>query len=328
MSSTYIQCRSTFHKDLRFCFTPLMYTGLFPIQERGLNPCAQPLTPHEIEEMSRDDQVMDRLLRAYIMVCVGCVYLDVDSRCWISTASTSMAGNSNALPSMQNDVSPVAVPHLTADKNLQNDPHNLLRITRMIKCLGEFKQLEIHVVTLILFFLSQNGEGYLDFTPKAKGGVWNPLSHALDMYWVQSIRSKELRYNLQFLTYRRGSVGAGSPREAWFDTRANVFFPPKSRHSEHDDTEHMCKLYKRELRRWTEKANWYRKWLPDPAWKTDVGVRKAGLQDWFRPELLQDPVWMTFMRDAGDTEAAYMKVCLGSGRSGLFSTAEAFLQCS
>ncbi|XP_077334745.1 uncharacterized protein LOC143976155 isoform X6 [Lithobates pipiens] len=38
---------------------------LFPLQKRGRNPKAKPLTDHEIEAMKEDTAVMDRFLRAY-----------------------------------------------------------------------------------------------------------------------------------------------------------------------------------------------------------------------------------------------------------------------
>jgi hypothetical protein len=46
-----------------------MGVGLFPIRERGVNPQAVPLQPHEARSMQNDPIILGRLLRSYEMVC-------------------------------------------------------------------------------------------------------------------------------------------------------------------------------------------------------------------------------------------------------------------
>lgn len=89
---------------------------LFPIREHGMNSESQPLQLHEIEKMKADPQCMERFLRSYEMQLhfYGCV-LDRE------TGKLSRGENWES-----------------QYRNLNTHSHNFLRITRILKSLGEF----------------------------------------------------------------------------------------------------------------------------------------------------------------------------------------------
>ena len=91
---------------------------LFPIQEAGVNPAAQVLQKHEIATLREDPQAILRLKRSFDMMLdfYGFGFADVGYTLPIVTL---------VHPERQ-------------FRNLYWNGHNYLRITRILKCLGEF----------------------------------------------------------------------------------------------------------------------------------------------------------------------------------------------
>ena len=92
---------------------------LFPIQEQGLNHQAQPLQKHEIKELISDDDAMNRLVKSYELMLDFFGMELVDKK-------TGKIGRSDKSQKQQYRL-------------LNHSFHNYLRITRILKCLGEFR---------------------------------------------------------------------------------------------------------------------------------------------------------------------------------------------
>mmetsp|Transcript_16803 Transcript_16803/g.34225 ORF Transcript_16803/g.34225 Transcript_16803/m.34225 type:complete len:236 (-) Transcript_16803:34-741(-) len=90
---------------------------LFPIREMGMNPISQPLTAYEIDDMRGDPAVQDRLKRSYRLM------LDFYGMELVDEAEGSIGRQQKGWQRRYH--------------NLCFSPHNFLRITRIIKCLGE-----------------------------------------------------------------------------------------------------------------------------------------------------------------------------------------------
>lgn len=92
---------------------------LFPLQEAGLNWSADPLQKHEIEEIKKDPQAMERILKSYEMM-LGFYGFKLKNR-----QTGEVVRDTDGDWREQFD-------------NLNTSSHNYLRITRILKCLGEF----------------------------------------------------------------------------------------------------------------------------------------------------------------------------------------------
>ena len=135
---------------------------LFPIQEQGLNNRAHPLQKHEINELKHDEDLKDRLIRSYELM------LDFFGMKLVGRESGEIA---------------------RSDKNqkqqyslLNSSFHNYLRITRILKCLGEFG-LEKYQAPFCLFVLSEIFENKQ---------LTNTLKSCLS-YWGKVIKDFEAR---------------------------------------------------------------------------------------------------------------------------------------
>ncbi|XP_072270530.1 uncharacterized protein [Pyxicephalus adspersus] len=105
---------------------------LFPLREPGMNKNAWPLTEKEIEEMKKDKEVMKRFLKSYELM-LGFYGIEINTE----TGELNLAKNWRE-----------------RFTNLNNNTHNNLRITRILKCLGELGY-EHFQAPLVRFFLEQ-----------------------------------------------------------------------------------------------------------------------------------------------------------------------------
>eukprot|EP01095_Lingulamoeba_sp_RSL-Kostka_P009068 TRINITY_DN30_c1_g7_i1.p1 TRINITY_DN30_c1_g7~~TRINITY_DN30_c1_g7_i1.p1 ORF type:complete len:278 (-),score=98.09 TRINITY_DN30_c1_g7_i1:231-1064(-) len=105
---------------------------IFPIREQGLNGSAHKLQLHEIEAISNSDEMKERLVKSYEMM------LDFYGMVLQNRETGEVRRNKKNYKSRYN--------------NLNHSFHNYLRITRILKCLGELgfehykKPFCIHVV--------------------------------------------------------------------------------------------------------------------------------------------------------------------------------------
>uniref|UniRef100_A0A8C9G6L3 Opioid growth factor receptor (OGFr) conserved domain-containing protein n=1 Tax=Pavo cristatus TaxID=9049 RepID=A0A8C9G6L3_PAVCR len=137
---------------------------LFPLREHGMNFRAKPLTCQEIEALKKSEEVMERFIRAYRLMLrfYGIILVNQE------TGELKRAEN-------------------WAERflNLNRFSHNNLRITRILKCLGEMGY-EHYQVHLVKFFLTET---------LVNETLPNVKRSALD-YFLFTIRSKRKRREL------------------------------------------------------------------------------------------------------------------------------------
>ncbi|XP_054247813.1 opioid growth factor receptor [Indicator indicator] len=137
---------------------------LFPLREHGMNRHARPLTWKEIQAFKRSKEVMQRFVRAYQLMLrfYGIVLVNEE------TGELKRAEN-----------------WAERFQNLNRFSHNNLRITRILKCLGEMGY-EHYQVHLVKFFLTET---------LVKETLPNVKKSALD-YFLFTIRNKRERREL------------------------------------------------------------------------------------------------------------------------------------
>ncbi|XP_068006178.1 opioid growth factor receptor isoform X2 [Melanerpes formicivorus] len=137
---------------------------LFPLRERGMNRHARPLTWKEIQAFKKSKEVMQRFVRAYQLMLrfYGIILVNEE------TGELRRAEN-----------------WAERFQNLNRFSHNNLRITRILKCLGEMGY-EHYQVHLVKFFLTET---------LVKETLPNVKKSALD-YFLFTIRNKRERREL------------------------------------------------------------------------------------------------------------------------------------
>ncbi|XP_075022805.1 opioid growth factor receptor isoform X2 [Calonectris borealis] len=137
---------------------------LFPLREHGMNWRAKPLTCQEIQAFKKSKEVMQRFIRAYQLMLrfYGIVLINEE------TGELKRAEN-----------------WAERFQNLNRYSHNNLRITRILKCLGEMGY-EHYQVHLVKFFLTET---------LVQETLPNVKRSALD-YFLFTIRSKRKRREL------------------------------------------------------------------------------------------------------------------------------------
>ncbi|XP_068272524.1 opioid growth factor receptor [Nyctibius grandis] len=137
---------------------------LFPLREHGMNWRAKPLTCQEIKAFKKSKEVMQRFIRAYQLMLrfYGIILINEE------TGELKRAEN-----------------WAERFQNLNRFSHNNLRITRILKCLGEmgYERYQVH---LVKFFLTET---------LVKETLPNVKRSALD-YFLFTIRSKQKRREL------------------------------------------------------------------------------------------------------------------------------------
>ncbi|NXL57666.1 OGFR factor, partial [Chordeiles acutipennis] len=143
---------------------------LFPLRERGMNCLARPLTYQEIQAFKNSKEVMQRFVRAYQLMLgfYGIILINEE------TGELKRAEN-----------------WAERFQNLNRFSHNNLRITRILKCLGEMGY-EHYQVHLVKFFLTET---------LVKETLPNVKRSALD-YFLFTIRSKWDRRELVYYAWQ------------------------------------------------------------------------------------------------------------------------------
>ncbi|GAA5935481.1 uncharacterized protein JCM15063_001050 [Sporobolomyces koalae] len=156
---------------------------LFPIREQGVNYGAQPLEVHEIDKLKSDPIAMDRLLESYKIMLAFYGFKLVDP----TTGELEIQTSS---PNTQRHYS-------KRFENLERNPHNFLRITRILKCLNEFG-FDQHPPLFLLYILAlQSTHGYLSSSA---------LMQSMDGYWKWCVRDDQDR---QFVVDKIEAVRTG-----------------------------------------------------------------------------------------------------------------------
>ncbi|XP_066443518.1 opioid growth factor receptor-like [Eleutherodactylus coqui] len=182
---------------------------IFPLRERGVNYYSEPLTLREIQMMRADEDVMRRLLEAYRLMLgfYGIRLLDEE------TGDVCRAENWKE-----------------RYRNLNNRSHNNLRITRILKCLGEmgFGHLQAPLVrffleeTLCNNYLPNVGRSVLDyfmFTVKDKQERRKLVRYAWENYKPQEqfkwgpVEKLQILTSMQENAERQPETGGGRERK-------------------------------------------------------------------------------------------------------------------
>lgn len=138
---------------------------LFPIQEKGLNWSAEPLQKHEIEKIKGDPKALKRLLKSYKMM------LDFYGF-ELANEETGDLRRSKEYEDRFN--------------NLNTSSHNYLRITRILKCLGEFDYEYLKFPFLVAILREAITENKLP----------NCLRSCKD-YWIETLRDAKQRREIR-----------------------------------------------------------------------------------------------------------------------------------
>ncbi|NXA34297.1 OGFR factor, partial [Eudromia elegans] len=143
---------------------------LFPLREHGMNWHARPLTCQEIEAFKKSSDVMQRFERAYQLML----------RFYGITLTNQKTGELKRAENWAERF-----------QNLNRFSHNNLRITRILKCLGEMGY-EDYQVQLVKFFLTET---------LVKETLPNVKRSALD-YFLFTVRSKRKRRELVYYAWQ------------------------------------------------------------------------------------------------------------------------------
>jgi len=154
---------------------------LFPLQEQGLNWDAEPLQKHEIESIKKDKKALERILKSYELMLNFYGFKLIDKT----------TGEIRRLPEGA---------YRDRFRNLNTSSHNYLRITRILKCLGEFdyEYLKFPFLAAIL------RESIMENT------LSNCLRSCKD-YWIETLRNQKERrairqYATELIEYRNKGI--------------------------------------------------------------------------------------------------------------------------
>ncbi|XP_053563816.1 opioid growth factor receptor [Bombina bombina] len=139
---------------------------LFPLRESGMNWRAKPLTKNEITEMRKYDEVLHRFINAYKLM-LGFYGITLENE---ETGQVKRADNWEE-----------------RFENLNCHSHNNLRITRILKCLGEMG-FEHFQAPLVQFFLDEA----LDFK------TLDSVKYSVLDYFIFTVKNKMKRRELVY----------------------------------------------------------------------------------------------------------------------------------
>ncbi|GAA5909305.1 uncharacterized protein JCM6883_005838 [Sporobolomyces salmoneus] len=158
---------------------------LFPIREQGVNYQAQPLELHEIAQLRQDPIAMSRLIESYRIMLAFYGLRLVDEQ----TGELTLEDSTPA---------PSPSSYLRRFQNLERNTHNFLRITRILKCLNEFRFPQ-HPPSLLLYILAlQASSNHYLSSPG--------LIRSMDGYWRHCVRDDRDR---EFIAQKVEEVRSG-----------------------------------------------------------------------------------------------------------------------
>ncbi|KAF8746718.1 Opioid growth factor receptor (OGFr) conserved region, partial [Rhizoctonia solani] len=141
---------------------------LFPIPEQGVNMFANPLTEHEIEEITSSSTILLRVRRSYELM------LDFYGMRLMDTESGLVGRKEDGWEERY--------------RNLTYSPHNNLRITRILKCLSILSYPH-YTAPFVLHVLNEQSEHGLLNAPM--------LQNSLDKWWANCNRNQQERQTIQ-----------------------------------------------------------------------------------------------------------------------------------
>lgn len=152
---------------------------LFPIEQRGVNPHAQPLQAHEAETIRSSRRLSARFLEGYKLM------LDFYGIVLVDEEAGIVARAQHWRPRLQ---------------NLVNRPHNFLRVTRILKCLRLVGR-EHYIPPLLGHFVDLLEQP--DSRPLAR------YASSLIDFWIPTMEDSAQRE--QLLARARAAASGGAP---------------------------------------------------------------------------------------------------------------------
>ncbi len=163
---------------------------LFPIHEEGMNHMAQILQVHEREAMVKSALVIMRVKKSYELILD---FYGAKVICWTTGELVRTPG------------------YKVRFSNLNSKPHNYLRITRILKWLGEMNLEHLKFAFLIFFAHEALFRGTLPNVPQS-----------LRNFWLATLRDdEELRAAVDFvdrrITFEEAMVLVRNPEKRGYD---------------------------------------------------------------------------------------------------------------
>jgi len=177
---------------------------LFPIRENGMNFESQKLQPHEAKAMRKDEACRQRLLSSYELM------LDFYGMRLVDRATGQVSRSLN---------------YKERYDNLNRNSHNYLRITRILKCLGElgFAHLQYGFLRHIFSELYPSPPSSSPSPdpappaspssdppspgPRAKRELSEGVERSARCFWLQVLRDRPLRKQVEDAVDRRAKCG-------------------------------------------------------------------------------------------------------------------------
>jgi len=133
---------------------------LFPIREKGMNSYSQELQLFEAKAIAEDPKLTKRLIKSY--------------RLMLDFYGMELACETTGLVRRKKNES-----WKECYCNLEERSHNWLRITRILKCLGEMN-LEHYKKPLLAHMISERHTGYLRACGRSLANYWIPVVRSAD----------------------------------------------------------------------------------------------------------------------------------------------------
>lgn len=159
---------------------------LFPIREHGVNIYSQPLQLREIQSMTLDPEILDRLKVSYSIMLE---FYGME----IQNFETGLLRRSDSYRSRYRHLS--GKQRLDILKNqhsmrILGSGHNYLRISRILKCLSELGLERLNAGLLLHILNEQSENGYL---------ITSRLRSSMDRWWINCVRNDQERRWLNVL---------------------------------------------------------------------------------------------------------------------------------
>uniref|UniRef100_A0A6B2LB66 Opioid growth factor receptor (OGFr) conserved domain-containing protein n=1 Tax=Arcella intermedia TaxID=1963864 RepID=A0A6B2LB66_9EUKA len=169
---------------------------LFPIREHGMNYESQPLQKHEIEKIKSNPVALQRLKKSYEMMLdfYGCRLKDQET------------GEIERHPEKWKK----------QYRNLEQHPHNFLRITRILKCLGEF-DLEHYQRQFLEHFIKDI------FIPDEDNHVWlSSCQSSCEGYWIGTVKNDLVRADFEEKITKYKEVYSGTKKTHLYNFKHSI----------------------------------------------------------------------------------------------------------
>lgn len=145
----------------------------YPIRAQGVNPSAQPLQAHEITSLLAQPKIQETLLDSYK---IWLKFLGIR----LVSVETGLLGRANS-------------GFEARTRNFRQNSHNLLRVSRVMQWLSEFK-LEHHAESFLLFLLAERKAYGWTVSPSGRA---SPFADSVMRYYMWCYRDQDRRERIR-----------------------------------------------------------------------------------------------------------------------------------